>query len=211
MGTMLNTNLKKIVYRQDHILQLPFPDSPSLANVITNGVLKRDEAAQFDESNRRYSEAVQNIIKLTLKLPDITAWQKKIEAELAKDEAELAELKASLDALTKQVGPAVVDLTALIARVTALESSVANLNTLFAIQEIQISSMIVSIGNLTIQVNTILSNAAPLQHFNRDPRDVPVIAPTVTGSTLAPLWGIWDLPPNATSGLYLWNGTEWVG
>lgn len=76
----------------------------------------------------------------------------------------------------------------------------------------QINFLNAQVINLLVDVASIQANFAPLMHFDRDPRILPVIAPVPAGgSTLAPIWGVLDLGSSPTFELFLWNGTEWIG
>lgn len=136
---MPNDQLKRMVYRQDQILQIPFPKPPSLARQIDNGVLKKEGAIRHDSEVQKDREALQNILKLYMRWPKLEEFE----------------------ALVTNVTNVTNNVTTIQTTVTQVSADLTALTAAIAAQSILISTLQSSVTNLTAAINTIIAWQTP--------------------------------------------------
>lgn len=136
---MPNDQLKRMVYRQDQILALPFPSAPSLARQIDNGVLKKEGAIRHDEAVQRDREAIQNILKAYLRWPKLEEFQALV--------TNVTNVTNNVTTIQTTVTQTSADLTAVLAAIAA--------------QSVLISTLQSSVANLTAAINTLIAWQTP--------------------------------------------------
>ena len=128
---MANAQVSRLAYRQDQVLQLPFPTTPNLADQIQEGVLKQRGAANYDQQLRHWVEQIQNVIKLSLRWPQLEQWQQQLE---------------SLTTIQSSVASA-------LATLSQFQLSLAQLSSTSASHSAEIAALQVSVANLIAAVN----------------------------------------------------------
>ena len=138
----LNEQLKKSANRAQ-VLMLPFPVVPSLSAQIENEILKRNGAAQYDALMRQFFDAVQNILKINSKWPQILEWEQVLNKTT----------ESTANILTLQT------------RITEVNTIIAALGTSSSGIEVSFRALSASVANLTAAINAIIVLPAPYQAF----------------------------------------------
>lgn len=172
--------LNRMVYRQDQVLQLPFPEPPSLARQIENGVLKKDGAVKYDELQKRDREAIQNILKLSLRWPKLEDWQRQLQ----------------------EVQDAIADITSNQTSISTLQTSVASLTLSVASLSLSISNILADVASLT---NAINADSIPLIVFTNTGENP--IFPAVVGKM--GIFGSQRATNTYDGAWWTWNGVGW--
>lgn len=107
-------------------MQLPLPQPPSLAEQIQQGVLKQHAAGSYDQQMRRWVEQVQNVIRLSLRWPQLEQWQQQLES-LTTIQTNLASALATLGQFQLSLSQLSSTSAAHASAIAALQVSVANL------------------------------------------------------------------------------------
>lgn len=178
---MAGDQLTRMSYRRDQILQLPFPQTPSLSRQIDNGVLKKPGAVQYDEALQRHFESIQNILKLAFQWPKFDDLKRQFD-QLAETVSELAEAQSSI---------------------TGMEASITSLQSQVAAQQLSIASALSSVANLTAAIN---DNSIPMIVYENSGEN-PIFPPVVG---ISGIFGSQRAHNRPDQLFWTWSGSEWA-
>ena len=137
-----NAQLKKMGSRQE-VLTLPFPVVPSLSAQTENEILKRNGAVKYDALMRQFFDAVQNILKVNSKWPQLVEWE----------------------LVLNRTSTATANILTLQTSVSEINAIIAALGTSSSGIEVSFRALSASVANLTAAINAIIVLPAPYQSF----------------------------------------------
>lgn len=128
---MANIQVSRLASRQDQVLQVPFPTPPSLMSQIDQGVLKQRGAGNYDQQLRKWVESVQNVLRLSLRFPQLEQWQEQLDSLLT--------MQSSV--------------TSILATLVTLQAAVTSLSATTSSNSSAISDLQTEVANLTVAIN----------------------------------------------------------
>jgi hypothetical protein len=153
---MPNLQVSRLAQRQDQVLQIPFPTPPPLAKQINQGVLKQQGAGQYDQQMKRWIEQVQNVLRLSLRFPQLEQWQTQLE---------------SLTTLEGSVASAIASLSQLQLTVSQMSSDISGNSLDIGTLQVQVAGLISAVNLFNQYVHTELSPVNPWTiNYNRSVR-----------------------------------------